>query len=252
MSNALERGLDVLEILAKSGEARVTDIMAQLGVSRATVFRIISTLETRGYVEHVKHKPLLRLGRVVGQLADAVDTSELARLAAPALSDLHQKTGETVNLAILQRHRIIWAAAVESDFTLRHSTTIGDAVPAYATAIGKALLASLPRSTWNALLPSEPFPARTPNTRRTLAELEVDVESARARGWALDDEESELSGVCVAASILGSDGRAIAAISVSSVTGRLVEKDRAELGAAVREWCARITTEFSAEPASRV
>lgn len=63
MSNALERGLDVLEILAGRGDARVTDVMAELGVSRATAFRIMATLESRGYVEHVREGRVWRPGR---------------------------------------------------------------------------------------------------------------------------------------------------------------------------------------------
>lgn len=247
MSNALERGLDVLEILAERGEARVTDVMEELDVSRATAFRIIHTLELRGYVERVRHKPLFRLGRLVGHLAATITSDEITRIAAPALADLHGKTGETVNLAVLLRHRIVWSAALESDHALRLSTTVGEAVPAHATAIGKAILSTLPRQTWASLLPAEPYPALTPNTRRTLLDLEPDIENAKFRGWAVDDEESELSGVCIAAPILGQDGKAIAAISVSSVSGRLPEGNRASLGEMVREWCDRISAELNSE-----
>jgi DNA-binding IclR family transcriptional regulator len=241
MSNALERGLDVLEILAERGDVRIGEVMERLDVSRATVFRIVSVLESRGYVEHVTDGRTWRLGRAIEELATSLDSTSVLQLAAPGLADLRATTRETVNLALLQRSQVVWAASFDGAHALRLSTTIGEIVPIHATAIGKAILSVLPEVEWTRLLPPEPYPSITANTRTSYEQLRADVQLARESGWALDDEESELSGVCVAAPIVGREGRPVGAISVSSVAGRLPPEDRAPLGRAVRGWCEQIS-----------
>jgi IclR family acetate operon transcriptional repressor len=244
VSNALEHGLDVLETLAERGDARVTDVTEELGVSRATAFRLMVTLERRGYVEHVRGEHVWRLGRAVAELAAGLDSASIIQLAAPALADLRATTRETVNLAGLHRNRLVWDASFDGAYALRLSTTIGEDVPVYATAIGKAILSALPEGEWSRLLPPEPFPALTPNTRQTLEELRPDILACQERGWALDEEEAEMSGACVAAPIIGRDGRPVAAISISSVTGRLTAETRPAVGRAVQNWCDKISAEL--------
>lgn len=244
MSNALERGLDVLEILAERGDARGTELVDDLGVSRATAFRILTTLERRGYVEHARAERAWRLGPAVAELAAGLDSTSIMQLAAPALADLRSTSRETVNLAVIQRNRVVWAASFDGAYALRLSTTIGDTVPVHATAIGKAILSVLPEQEWPRLLPPEPFPEITPKTRRTMEELRADVREAQEHGWSVDEEESELSGVCVAAPITGRDGRPVAAISVAAVAGRLTPEERPPLGRAVKRWCEKISAEL--------
>lgn len=241
MSNALDRGLDMLEILGGRGEAKVSDLVDALEVSRATVFRIMVTLEARGFVEHVPERHVWRLGRTIAELAATIDSDEIAKLASTTLSDLAERTLETINLATVHRNRVVWASSVDSPHALRMTTPIGDYVAVHATAVGKAILSALPDADWARLLPAAPFPGLTPSTRRTVDELRPDVEHCRRTGWALDDEECELSGVCVAAPIVNTKGRPVAAISIASTSGRLPESLRAELGELVRDRCALIS-----------
>ena len=244
MSNALERGLDLLEILATRGEARVADLAAELKASRATVFRVLAALEKRGYAEHVRDEHVWRLGPTVSELAAGFDANSIIQLAAPAMADLRATSRETVNLAVLRRTVLVWAASFDGAYALRLATKIGETVPLHSTAVGKAVLGTLPENEWARFLPPEPFPALTPHTHRTLSDLRADVLEARSRGWASDQEESELSGVCVAAAIVGRDGRPVAAISVTSVAGRLPVEMRAPLGRSVQRWCEQISGEL--------
>jgi IclR family acetate operon transcriptional repressor len=115
----------------------------------------------------------------------------------------------------------------------------------HSTAAGKAVLSALDEDQWVRLLPPEPFPELTPNTRRTASALSRDIKESRKRGWTLDDEESELSGVCVGAPILAPDGRPVAAISVCSVAGRLPAELRPALGLSVKAACDRLTHDLA-------
>lgn len=245
MSNALERGLDVLEFLAARPSTRVTEVMEMLGVSRATAFRILVTLEGRGYAVHNAEAHAWHLGPSVGSLASSLDTGSIVTVAAPALTELHRLTSETVNLAVVRRNGIYWGSVLEGTHPLRLRTTVGESVPPHATAVGKAILSTLDESEWPKLLPPEPYPMITPNTRTTFDELAPEIRICRDRGWALDEEESELSGVCVAAPIVSQDGRPVAAISVSSVAGRMPRETRESFGESVVRWCDQISAELS-------
>ncbi|MET0455348.1 MAG: IclR family transcriptional regulator, partial [Mycobacterium sp.] len=241
VSDALNRGLDVLEMLAMRGESRIGELMSDLGVSRATAHRIMSTLETRGYVEHVLEDRSWRLGPASAELATGFDSASIMQLAAPAMADLRKLSGETVNLAVLQRNRMVWAASFDGAHALRHTTTIGERVQMHSTAAGKAVLSTLDPRDWARFLPPEPYPEFTPNTLRKFADLTRDIDEANVRGWTYDEEESELSGICLGAPIVGRDGRPVAAMSVCSVAGRLTDAMRDEFGQSLRRWCDQIS-----------
>jgi IclR family acetate operon transcriptional repressor len=238
---SLDRGLDALELLAERGAVKLVDVAAELGVSRATAHRLLAVLQARGYVEHLLASHAYRLGPAAGDLAARADHSSLPSLAAPALAELRALTGETVNLAVLRRGRIVWADTVEARYAIRLTTTLGEVVPAHATAIGKAILSALPTQEWVGLLGPEPYPELTAATRTSLAALTDDVDAARTTGFAIDDGESEVGGVCFAAAILGRTGQPVGAISVSGVEVRLPATAARRIGPEVRLWCDEIS-----------
>ena len=162
---------------------------------------------------------------------------------APSLSRPALRSGST-RASSRRPEPSIEAASFDGAYALRLATKIGETVPLYSTAVGKAVLGTLPENEWARFLPPEPFPTVTPHTHQSLADLRVDVLEARSRGCAGDEEESELSGVCVAAAIRGRDGRPVAAISVTSVAGRLPVEARAPLGRSVQRWCEQISAEL--------
>lgn len=244
MSNSLERGLDVLELLARRGEIRLGELAKEVDASRATAFRVLATLQSRGYVEHVRAERVYRLGSALRALAARSDTSSVVSLAAPAMEHLRAATSETVNLALVQRRRIVYAAILEGVHALRMSATVGEQVPPHAAAIGKAVLASLPPEQRAPFLGAEPYPALTRRTITRQRVLEEELARTRQRGYALDNEEVEVGAACVAAPILASDGLPVGAISVSGLAARLPEDARPALGREVRRWCDQISAEL--------
>ncbi|GAB2873992.1 IclR family transcriptional regulator [Streptomyces mayteni] len=247
MSASLERALDALRLIADRGEERLAVIASELGVSRATAHRLLATLQTRGFIEHLRDSRTYRIGPAVGELAALADSTSLLTLAAPALLDLRTRTGETVNLAAVRRSVITWADYLPAVHAIRLTTEIGDVVPPHATAIGKAVLAELPEAEWPALLGGEPYARLTSETRLTLEALRADVAAARRAGYAVDNGESEVGGVCLAAAIVDRSGKPVGAISVSAVEVRLPTAERAVVGAAVRAWCDRVSAQLRAD-----
>lgn len=248
MSNSLERGLDILELLASRGELRLGEVVKELGTSRATAFRMLATLQSRGYVEHVRSGHIYRLGSAVKGLAAQSDASSIVDLAAPAMEHLRAATSETINLALARRGRIVYGAILEGAYALRMAATVGTDVPPHAAALGKAVLASLPLGRREAYLPAEPYPAFTDRTITQRSGLEEELALTLVRGYAVDDEETEVGAACVAAPILGSDGVPVAAISVSGLAARMPDEKRLALGREVQGWCARISTELGYAP----
>jgi IclR family acetate operon transcriptional repressor len=241
MPNSLDHGLEVLEFLADQDQARLVEVASHLGVSRATAFRVITCLESHRYVEHDRVGHVFRLGPGVHALAARSAATSVERLAAPAMASLRESTSETVNLALLSRGRICYAAIIDGAFALRMLANVGDEVPAHATAIGKAISASVPASERSALLGPDPYPSFTDRTICSAQVLKAELSRVRSEGFAIDDGEMEVGAACVAAPILGRDGHPVGAISVSGLAERMPAATRPELGRMIRHWCDSIS-----------
>lgn len=250
MIESVERALDVLELLEQRSSAKLAELAKELETSRATVFRVLTTLEARGYVEHVRAEKAYRLGPASLALAARSHASAVIRLAGPALADLASVTGETVNLALLRRGRLVYAAIFDGSYALRMSGTVGRVVPLHCTALGKAVLAATPADHRRSLVGPEPYEKLTQRTIRRWPPLKRELVATLERGWAVDDEESEVGAVCVAAPILGEDGYPLGAISVSGSASRLPAEARNAVGRAAQTWTEQISAQVGYEPAS--
>jgi DNA-binding IclR family transcriptional regulator len=237
MPNSLNHGIETLEFLADQDQAKLVEIAGHLGVSRATAFRVITALETHGYVEHDRAAHVFRLGHGVHALAARSGATSVVRLASSAMASLRESTSETVNLALVSRGRISYAAIIDGAFALRMLVNVGDEVPVHATAIGKAITASMPAAERTALLGAEPYTRFTDRTITSGRKLEAELTKVRCDGFAIDDSEVEVGAACVAAPIFGSDGHPLGAISVSGLAERMPAAARPELGRRIRHWC---------------
>ena len=169
MIGALERGIDLLELLGERGQMRLAEVARDLKTSRATAFRVLATLQSRGYVEHDRAARVYRLGPALRTLATTSASASVARFAAPAMAALRQETGETVNLGAVRRGRIVYVAVLDGVHALRVNAEVGEEVPPHATAIGKSILAALPSGQRPLFLDREPYEAFTEHTIRTRA-----------------------------------------------------------------------------------
>jgi DNA-binding IclR family transcriptional regulator len=218
---SVDRALLVLEILAKLGQAGVTEIAAELGVHKSTVSRLIAVLESRGYVEQVSDRGKYRLGFSIARLARASSGHlDLVKLSQDVCDSLAAEVGETTNVAVLDADRIINIAEAigPAEITLR--TWVGQSCPAHATSSGKVLLAGLDAADVRARLTSvlEPF---TQNTVVKIADLQRELAIVRERGWACVSEELEVGLNAVAAPVHDANAQVIAALSVSGPSYRM-------------------------------
>jgi len=212
---SVDRALLVLEILATLGQAGATEIAAELGVHKSTVSRLITVLESRGYVEQTSERGKYRLGFTISRLARATSGHlDLVKLSQDVCDTLAPDVGETTNLAILDEARIvnIVEAIGPEQITLR--TWVGQSCPAHATSSGKVLLAGLEPAELRNRLPAT-LESFTANTVVQLADLERELAGVRERGWASVVEELEVGLNAVSAPVFDSNSNMIAALSVS-------------------------------------
>lgn len=243
---SLDRGVDLLEILAQRETVKLAELPEMLGSSRATAFRVLKTLQDRGFVEHVPSEQAYRLGPRAILLGARSRTTSFVRLAEPTMAEIRNKTGETVNLAVFRGGHLDYVEILEGRHALRMTGDVGDHVPLHATALGKATLARLSEAEQISLVGRGPYEAFTPRTVRKWDALKRQVATAAKKGYAVDLEEMDVGAICVGATILDGEGRPVGGLSVSGFAERLAEPVRTEIGELLRDRCDRLSAELQA------
>ncbi len=230
------RALDVLEALAEAKRPLgPTELARRVGTTPSAAFRVLKTLEERGYVARDSISGQYRLGTRLAYLGErSTGTLDLRQVARPVLEDLHRRFHETVNLGVLEDDQIVYIDMVESDQGLRMTARIGARDYPHSTSLGKAILAYLPEQELERYL-ERPLAARTPNTITDPSTLRAELERVRASGVAEDHEENEEGACCFGAPVFDRQGRVVAAISISGPAVRLSGPRADEMRAAVRD-----------------
>ena len=140
----MDRALTILETLARSGEAGVTDLATALEVHKSTAFRLVATLESHGLVEQIDGRGKYRLGIGLLRLAGATTARlDVVQEARPISRKLAADTGETVNVAVLADRSALYLDQVAGSSALQSHNWVGQHIPLHATANGKVLLLDL-------------------------------------------------------------------------------------------------------------
>ncbi|MFC6285389.1 IclR family transcriptional regulator [Nocardioides sp. GCM10027113] len=217
---SVDRALTILEVLARVGEAGVTEIADQLAVHKSTAFRLVATLEAHRLVEQTGDRGKYRLGVGVLRLAGATTARlDLVQEARPVCRQLASDTGETVNIAVLAGGSALYLDQVAGSSALQPHNWVGQHIPLHATSNGKVLLSGLDRKDLDAVL--KKLPVYTPATITRKAQLRLEIERVREQGYAVAVDELEVGLTAVAAPIRNVHGDVVASMSVSGPTFRL-------------------------------
>lgn len=214
VSNAMR----LIEALGHVDASGISELARELELSKPAVDRLLSTLVTAGYVESVAETRKYRLTMKLVAVANSIkDRTGLIDLARPKLLELADLFHETVNLGTLYRGSIVYADSIPSRQMFRIEPMPGSEHPAYCTAMGKVVLANSPAEDLEQYLRDfRPVPY-TRFTVATAGELRERIEKARVDGYAVDDGELVEEVCCVAAPVLDPRGRAVAAISITTI-----------------------------------
>jgi DNA-binding IclR family transcriptional regulator len=240
---SVDRALSILEILARRGDAGVTEIGKELGVHKSTAFRLLAALESRDFVEQSEDRGSYRLGFGIVRLAGSITAQlDLSRQGRAACERLAADLDDTVNIAILDRQRAVNISQSRGAAAIASHNWIGQQTPLHATSSGKVLLAFGPAGMRASVLAGR-LERFTDTTITDPAALSVELDRIRSVGWAGTAEEYEIGLNGVAAPVRGADGSVVAALSVSGPAYRLV----AESFAAIAERVVETADEVSAQ-----
>ena len=186
---SVSHSLDVLEqFFGEADELGVTELSKRLKLHKNNVFRLLATLESRGYIEQNRATENYRLGIRCLQLGQSyVQHMGLLHQARPIIADLVRQVRETTYIAVLRREAVVPIEVVEADRPVRIVSPLGEALPLHCTAAGKALLAFEPDDALRTLLP-DGLPRFTERTADRPA-LVQQLRGVASAGYAVDTGE---------------------------------------------------------------
>ena len=235
--------LKILEALdgAPTG-LQLREIAQQTQLNKSTAYRFLAHLENENYLfrdeagAYIVGPKLARLGSGVSYHAT------LRKVSRPVLTSIAKETRETVNLGILDGHEVLYLDVMESPHTFRMVSQPGMRRPLNTTALGKAMLAFLPVELREEILPILTFEKLTPRSISNLSRLRAELTRIVQLGHAIDDQETDLGALCVAAPILDESGKVAAAISVSGPVTRISKTRFQEFALIVRRGARQISS----------
>ena len=213
---SIERVFDIIELLSQEHKGlQLTEISRRLDLHKSTVYRLMTVLRKRGYIEKSEHN-LYRIGIQFIELSSIyLNNVELKTEAEPFLRKLSMETSQTVFLAMIQEGEVIYLDKFEQFNSIRKYSIIGRRRPAYCTSLGKAMLMDKSAGEIEKIFANIPLKKYTENTKTNLPSLLEDLIESRLRGWSFDNEEYDYGENCLGAPLYDYRGTAIAAISVA-------------------------------------
>lgn len=229
---SVSRALDLLEAFPKYGpEIGLTKIASLLEMNKATAYRLLSTLEERGYIERSPESRKYRLGYRALELGSYFQGQlEVRRIALPHLKSIVEATGEAAFLCIREGDEALCVERVEAErqvniFALR----VGGRQPLHWGAAPRALLAGMDDSELRAYAARTQLPAATAQTIANLEQLLEDVRRTQAQGYVISQDDATLGISAIGAPVYDHLGCVTASISLSGLSNRYGSERISEL-----------------------
>ncbi|MBW3098331.1 HTH-type transcriptional regulator BhcR [Pseudohoeflea coraliihabitans] len=218
---SLDRGIEVLKVVSRGNGMSLTEIAEASGHPASTTYRMLTTLQKHGVVEFAESGQLWYIGLAAFRIGSTfLGRTSIVEQSRPIMQEMMTTSGETANLAIVDRNDVIFVSQVETHEPIRAFFRPGTRGPIHASGIGKAMMAYFAADRVAAILRAK-LQRFTPNTLTDGRDVIAELQRTRARGWAIDDEERTLGMRCVAAPVFNQFGEAVAGISLSGPSVRV-------------------------------
>lgn len=216
---AVERAFSIIATLRKAGRMTVSEIAVELDLPTSTAHVHLKTLHSLGYV--VREDGAYRLGLRFLRDGGAIrQRQHIYQIGKDKIDELAVDTGEVANLGVEENGQRILLYQSEGNEAVYDNAPIGEYTNMHWTALGKALLAHLPRQRVDDIMETYGLPDKTDQTITTREELSTELDAIRERGYALEDEERR-KGIRSVAVPLKVDESVVGAISISGTKNRL-------------------------------
>lgn len=241
---SFERGLAVITAFSKDApRLRLADVARRCDITRAAARRYLITLEALGYVgsdgrEFFLMPRILELGHAY------LTSSSVAAVAQTHLAPLARELSESCSASVLDRDDIVYVSRTATNRIMSIKLAVGDRLPAYCTAMGRVLLASLPDDALEDYLAQAVLTPLTPHTITEPDALREEILATRARGWCTVDQELELGVRSLALPLRDATG-VVAAMNVSAHAARMtIDELKTRVLDAARESAAGIDADL--------
>jgi DNA-binding IclR family transcriptional regulator len=241
-AKALVKGLALVDaVAAADGPLPVADLIAAIGLPRRTALRLLDVLLDERVLQTAAVRTYALGPRLAGWGQHYLDGLDVRAQAEDLMRALADETRETCYLGVRDGRRVLYVAKADSPQAVRPAAQIGTRNPLHTTGIGKALLAFGPPEEAVAYA-DDPLEAKTPKTIVDADRLIGEMERTRARGYAIDDVETEDGVRCVAAAIRDHAGKVVAALSVSAPAYRFALEDLPRIAPGVQAAALELST----------
>ncbi|HEY4535802.1 MAG TPA: IclR family transcriptional regulator C-terminal domain-containing protein [Enteractinococcus sp.] len=222
------RGLEVIEAFGQTPRMTLTEVAEATGLSRATVRRFVHTLVHLGYMR-ANEKHFALTPKIMNLGFAYLASQPLVELVDPVLANLSQELGQSTSVSVLDGTDVVYIARQETTSIMRINITVGTRFPAYATSMGRVLLAGLTPSELDAYFEAADLTEVTDRTITDEATLRTELEVIRHHGYAVVEEELEVGLASVAVPIRNRAGVTVAAMNTSVAVTTQAPEDLTEL-----------------------
>jgi DNA-binding IclR family transcriptional regulator len=227
--SSVRHALKILQLLRLNSALGVTEVSAALGVGGSTAHRLLTTLQSEGFVQQQDRGRKYELGPAMGGGGRTTAVEHCVEVSYPFLRDLRDKCGETVHISVLTGRETRFVAVIESNQVMRVTSRVGVRLPAHTTAAGKMQLALLDQEELLRLYPDEELPGRTDRSMRTRSQLFAQLKVARRNNYARNLSESEAGMAALAVPLHRPSGPVLCCLTVSGPESRLNPEGTAKL-----------------------
>ncbi len=243
---AVERALDVLLCFTnQTPELTMTQIAEQVGIHKSTAHRLLATLEGKRFIQRDQDTGIYRLGIRLLQMAYlTLEQNDLRRLAVPFMHQLCDLYEENIDLTVLDDTDVVFINILEGPQRVKLAAAIGQRLPAFATASGKAILGFLPEKLVRYILDRGMLPL-TPFTIKSPDDFFDNLKSVRDLGFSISEQELEEQINAVAAPIFDQENHPIASIAIAGPAYRLTRERMIEIGPDLAATTREISQEIS-------
>jgi DNA-binding IclR family transcriptional regulator len=220
---ALARGLLLLGYFTRTEREQTgAQLARRTGWPRASVFRMLQTLEQAGFIERCGEGPVYKLGVAVLRLGfEYLASLELTEHGRPIIEVLRDSTGYSAHLVIRDAREVVFVAKAAGRSALFQSIQVGARLPAHATVLGRVLLGGLSAPALAALYAGVTLEAHTATTPTSLAALQSAVLADAQRGWGISQSGFETGISTIAAPVRNERHEVRAAISITVPASRI-------------------------------
>ena len=245
---SIARAFAILEEVARDREGvTLADLSKRVGLHNSTTFHLVKTMVSLGYIRQLKDSKRYRIGRPFFALAAAaLDEMEMVSMATPVLEQLSLETGESSHFAVSMNDSVVVLARTAGPSVFQLTERVGITRPAYCTALGKVILASLRTDQLQRYLDRNEL---KPMTDRTITDPKIflrEIEEVRRAELAFDDGEFDPEVRCAAMAVRDFTGRTVGAIGISGPVWRLSIQSLQNRTRILKEAADRLSAAFGA------